>query len=110
MSNAHFLARQGLAFRGDGEESNFIRLLYLRAEDDGMLLDWTKQKTNKYTSGDMQNEIVKVMSLREMSRSIQHAPFFSHVMVDETTDAANIEQVVICLRWVSETLAVHEDL
>ena len=43
-----------------------------------------------------------------MSRSIQRAPFFS-VMVDETTDAANIEQVVICLRWVSETLAVHED-
>ena len=43
-----------------------------------------------------------------MSQSIQHAPFFS-VMVDETTDAANIEQVVICLRWVSETLAVHED-
>ena len=30
-------------------------------------------------------------------------------MVDETTDAAIIEQVIICLRWVSETLAVHED-
>ncbi|KAL5499737.1 hypothetical protein EMCRGX_G011196 [Ephydatia muelleri] len=71
----------------------------------------TKQKTNKYTSDDMQIEIVKVMSmhiLREMSRSIQRTPFFS-VMVDKTTDAANIEQVVICLRWVSETLAVHED-
>ena len=111
LSNARFLARQGLAFRGDGEVSNFIRLLYLRAADDAKLLDWMKQKTNKYTSGDMQNEIVKVMSmqiLREMSCSIQRAPFFSG-MVDETIDAANIEQVVICLGWVSETLAVHED-
>ena len=30
-------------------------------------------------------------------------------MVDETTDIANIEQVVVCLRWVSECFKVHED-
>ena len=30
-------------------------------------------------------------------------------MVDETTDIANIEQVVICLRWVSECFEVRED-
>ena len=57
-----FSKAQGLACSDDGEESNFIRLLYLRAEDNGMLLVWTKQKANKYTSCDMQNEIVKVMS------------------------------------------------
>ena len=51
LSNARFLARQGLAFRGDGEDSNIIRLLNLRAEVDAKLLDWMKQKTNKYTSG-----------------------------------------------------------
>ena len=111
LSNARFLPRQGLAFRGDGEECNFMRLLHLRAEDDSSLLDWMKQKTNKYTSGDMQNEIVKVMALRvlrEISQSIQTAPFFS-IMVDETTDVTNVEQVVVCLRWVSETLKVQED-
>ncbi len=34
--NIKFLARQGIAFRGDGDESdgNFMQLLHLRALDD----------------------------------------------------------------------------
>ena len=31
-------------------------------------------------------------------------------MVDETTDASNIEQVVILLRWVSKKSEVAEEL
>ena len=30
-------------------------------------------------------------------------------MLDETTDVANVEQVVICLRWVSERFEICED-
>lgn len=30
------------------------------------------------------------------------------VMVDET-DASNVEQVVICLKWISESFEVHKD-
>ena len=30
-------------------------------------------------------------------------------MVDETTDVSNVEQVVVCLRWVNEMLKVQED-
>ena len=30
-------------------------------------------------------------------------------MADETTDTSNREQVVICIRWVDESLEVHED-
>ena len=110
LSNARFLSRQGLAFRGDGDESdsNFMRLIYLRSEDNAKLVDWIKQKTDKYTSGDMQNEMVKVMALRvlrEIAGSLQSASFFT-VMVDETTDVSNVEQVVICLRWVSEKFEV----
>ena len=30
-------------------------------------------------------------------------------MVDETTDASNVEQVVICLRWVNENFEVQEE-
>ena len=113
LSNVRFLARQGLAFRGDGDESdsNFMRLLNLRSEDDPKLVEWVKQKTGKYTSAAMQSEMVKVMGLsvlRRISRNLQNACFYT-VMVDETTDIANIEQVVICLRWVSECLEVHED-
>ena len=31
-------------------------------------------------------------------------------MLDETTDVANVEQVVICLRWVSERFEIYEDV
>ena len=54
FSNARFLARQGFPFRNGGEEccdSNFVRLIYLRAEDDDKLVDWIHRKTDKYTSG-----------------------------------------------------------
>ena len=113
LSNARFLSRQGLALRGDGDgyDSNFMRLIYLRSEDDAKLVDWIKQKTDKCTSGDMQNEMVKVMALRvlrEIAGRLQSASFFT-VMADETTDASNVEQVVICLRWVSEKFEVLEE-
>ena len=80
LSNARFLSRQGLAFRGDGEEldSNFMRLIYLRSEDNTKLVDWMKQKTDKYTSADIQNEMVKVMALRVLRKiagSLQSAHF-----------------------------------
>ena len=69
LSNVRFLARQGLAFRGDGDESdsNFMRLVNLRSEDDAKLVEWVQQKTGKYTSAAMQNEMVKVMGLSVLS-------------------------------------------
>ena len=30
-------------------------------------------------------------------------------MVDETTDIANREQLVVCLRWVDDSFESHED-
>ena len=65
LSNVRFLARQGLAFRGDADESdsNFMRLIRLRSEDNSKLAEWIQQKTDKYTSGEMQNEMIKVMAL-----------------------------------------------
>ncbi len=46
VSNIRFLARQGLALRGGGDESdsNFIQLLSLRAEDDVRIKDWMKKR------------------------------------------------------------------
>ena len=80
LSNIRFLARQGLPLRGDQDESdgNFIQLLKLRGEDDPKLFTWIKRKTNKYTSGDMQNEMLEVMALsvlREVAFCIQNATF-----------------------------------
>jgi len=81
---------------------NFIQLLYLRGEDDSHLLDWMRNKANKYTSASIQNEMLHVMALkvlREVSACIRPSTFFT-IMADETTDASNREQVVICIRWV----------
>ena len=30
-------------------------------------------------------------------------------MADETADISNKEQLVVCIRWVDENFAVHED-
>ena len=73
--------------------------------------DWVKQKTDKYTSPETQNETVKVMALcilRKISANLQCTSFYT-VMLDETTDVSKMEQVVICLRWVSEKFEVYED-
>ena len=64
LSKAWFLCRQGLLFHGDIEShSRFIRLIHLCSEDSADLITWMKQKTHKYTSYNMQNEMVKAMGL-----------------------------------------------
>ena len=66
LQNIMFLARQNIALRGDKDEcdSNFNQLLCLRAYDDSNILNWLKKKTDKYTSGDIQNEMLEVMALQ----------------------------------------------
>ena len=48
------------------------------------------------------------MVFRDLTSSIQSAPFIS-IMIDETTDESNKKQVVICFCWVDDELDVHED-
>ena len=47
--------------------------------------------------------------LRELISPIKTTEFFS-IMADETTDASNTEQLVLCVRWVDASLVAHEDL
>lgn len=113
LENIKFLARQGLPLRGDGDEcdSNFIQLLKLRAIDDSRILQWLNKKTDKYTSAVVQNEMIQVMALkvlRDVAASLHSSKFFT-IMADETTDVANQEQVVICLRWVDDDFEIHEE-
>lgn len=108
-----FLARQGISFRGDGDErdSNFIQLLNLHLADDAQLQSCMERRRDKYTSPQVQNELIKVMAvnvLRNIATSIQKAKFYS-VMADEVTDASNKEQVIVCFRTVDENFEVHED-
>lgn len=59
FQNIQFLARQGIAMRGDQDESdsNFTQLLMLPGIDDPMILQNMEKKTDKYTSPQIQNEI-----------------------------------------------------
>ena len=101
LSNICFLSRQGLAFQGDDDDSNFMQLLKLCEIDDSRIESWLSKKTNKYTSHEAQNEILKVTALstlRKIASELSQSHFFS-IMSDECTDASNREQLVIC-GWV----------
>ena len=79
LKNIIFLGREGLSLRGDGDEvnSNFIQLLKLN--DQNLKIDnWLKKKSNKYTSPDIQNEILKFMAIsisRKTAYRIQKVSF-----------------------------------
>ena len=115
LSNLQFLARQGCAIRGGVEhetDSNFYQLYKLRCEDDSTLEEWLKKKKGKYTSHEVQNEILKVMALRvlqDISANLHSTEFYT-IKVDECTNASNQEQVVAVLRWVDDHLTPHEEL
>ena len=83
LSNLRFLSRQGIALRGDGNESdsNFVQLLKLCGDDDPRIESWLQRKTNKYISHDIQNELLKVMALfilQEIASNLSKCTFILH--------------------------------
>jgi len=75
------------------------------------IIDWLDKKAEKYTSAEVQNELLKCMSttvLRQVVERIQKAAFFS-IMVDECVDISNREQLVLCFRYVDNAVVAHED-
>ena len=91
IESVRFLARQGLAMQGHTDaESNFNQLLKLRANDVPLLTDWLQRKNDKYTSHDIQNELVSIMAdivSRQVVTSLDNS-FFS-ILCDEYTDVSN---------------------
>lgn len=74
LSSIRYLGRQGLALRGRykagdtaeerGEcDSNFMHLLKIRAEDNPSLLNWMKWLQSRFTSPEVQNEMLSIMAL-----------------------------------------------
>jgi hypothetical protein len=107
-----FLARQGLALRGDKAEtdSNLHQLLLLRAIDNPIILTTLEKKKNKFMSPDIQNELISIMSYQILHKVVLRlqSKYFA-IMMDEATNVSNSEQVVFVLRWVDDNLLVHED-
>ena len=46
--------------------------------------------------------------LRKICENTQNATFFT-IVADEAEDISNKKQLVVCIRWVNENFAVHED-
>ncbi|XP_041379510.1 zinc finger MYM-type protein 1-like, partial [Gigantopelta aegis] len=62
ISTLMFVAEQGLPLRGkESSEGNYKKLLELRAEDVATLKSWLARKQN-FTSGEIQNELLQIMS------------------------------------------------
>ena len=69
------------------------------------------RKQLKYSSHEVHNELLSIMALqvlRQIAASLQSAVFYA-LMVDETTDKANKEQVVLVFQWVDNDLVAHEE-
>ena len=64
----------------------------------GWINDWVSKKTNKYTSHDIQDELLKAMALILLQK------------ITANLTAANREQLVVCVRWVDCDLEAHEEL
>ena len=76
-----YLTCQELSFRGHGDEKdiNFKQLIRFRAEDDPALAKWLKEKNLSYTSPEIQNKILKDMSLsvlHDVVNCIKKSEFF----------------------------------
>ncbi|XP_062503892.1 zinc finger MYM-type protein 1-like [Corticium candelabrum] len=120
ISCIRYLARQGLAMRGRSKpegsvalerDSNLMQLLIMRAEDNPRLWKWLDKCQAKFTSPCIQNEILSIMALmilRDVVRKVSGKWYT--IMVDETTDLSNTEQMVFCLRYVDDDLEVHEEV
>ena len=104
---------QGIPLRGhDDSKSNFCQLLDLQKRRDSALAKWLERRGDKYCSPEIQNEILRLMSLsllRDIAECVQKAEFFT-VMADECTDISNHGQLTDCFRWVdSFQVEVHEE-
>ena len=88
-----------------------MQFLHLHTEDNQQLVPWLQRKSDKYTSPEIQNEIMGIMVkciLRDVAASIKQANYFT-LMADEVTDVVNKEQVAICIRSVNEEFEANED-
>lgn len=68
-----FLAQQDLPLRGVGSDadSNLRQVLLLQCVDNLDLGAWLRKKTDKYTSHNIQNEMLKIMAVKILQQISQ---------------------------------------
>lgn len=111
LSSLVFLLRQGLSVRGHEEiEGNLRQLMLLRAEDIGDSIKvWVSN--GNYMSHDIINELITYIgqaTLRRIINDVRAAGNYA-ILVDETRDVSNKEQLTLIIRWVDNEFEIHED-
>ena len=116
-----YLAKQGLAFRGDkeiitssGNPGNFLALLSMLADTDQVLYNHLHQpraRNATYISPRSQNEVIDVIGhdiiCSGIIAEIKKARFYS-VMADEVS-SHNVEHLPLCIRFVDEKCEIREE-
>ena len=120
ISSVCYLARQGLALCGwykkeedeTGEiDSNLFQLLKLRGNDIRCLGPWMSKSQDKFMSAEIQNELLTIMAMTILRQIVDNirGKWYT-MMIDETTDLSNTEQMIFCLCYVDDDLLVHEEV
>lgn len=113
------LARQGLPFRGDGDEKNgnFYQIISLISRYRPTMKLWLEEEKFRpyhvtYMSHESQDEFIQLLAT-ETKKSIVHdiieAGIYS-VMADTTPDLSNRDQMSVCVRYLDSNAKVWERL
>ena len=104
------MAQQELDARGDDDgESNFIQLMRLQSKTFPEPTDWLSKKTEIYTSYDVQNEIVNLMSNQIVTNLLKSVGnYIFSVVCDEYMDVSNKEESTFFMHWMNNDLEVSE--
>ena len=71
IENVQFCALTNIAFQGqEAEDSNFQKLAKLRGKDDSDVEQWIKKGRGSYLHHDIQNELLKIMSLKVLRKNV----------------------------------------
>ena len=104
MECLRFLARQGLAFRGNGDNDNLTQLFKLLNKNDPALLTRLDKESHlepgqhTYMHNDIQNELIELIANQVLAKkleSILSSKFFE-ITADEYTDISNKELLYMC--------------
>ena len=93
-----------------GDDSNFIQSQRLRAKDIPTLMDWMKQKQNKFMSHDIQNKIIQTMTNQitsDIATNIGNN--FYSIISDKYREISNKKQLSFCIHWVDKFFVTHKE-
>ena len=96
---------------GSDADSNLIQRLKLQGPDNSAMLKWMTRQQNKHPGQRNQNEMLEIMAQMVVHSVVDvlSSSAFVAIMVDETTDKSNKEQLTLVLRWMAKDFIVSEE-